>query len=59
MMCKSFARPLLDYSKIIYDHAYSASFHQNIEKMQYNEALAMTVTSKEKLYQKLDLELFQ
>ena len=52
---KSFRRLHLDYSDIICDKAYSASFHQNLEKIQYNSALAITGairrTSKEKLYQ--------
>ena len=57
---KSFARPHLDYGDIIYDQAYTASFHQKIESVQYNSALAITGairgTSKEKLYQELGLE---
>ena len=39
---KSFIRPLLDYGDIIYDRAYNTSFHQNIESIQYNAALAIT-----------------
>ena len=54
---KSFIRPHLDYSDIIYDEAYNSSFHQ---KIQYNLALAITGairrTSKENLYQELGLE---
>ena len=54
---KSFIRPHLDYSDIIYDEAYNSSFHQ---KIQYNSALAITGairrTSKENLYQELGLE---
>ena len=57
---KSFIRPHLDYGDIIYDKAYNSSFHQNLEKIQYNSALAITGairgTSKEKLYQELGLE---
>ena len=49
-----FIRPHLDYGDIIYNQAYTASFHQNIESVQYNSALAITgairETSKEKLY---------
>ena len=45
---------------VIYDQAYTASFHQRIESVQYNSALAITGairgTSKEKLYHKLGLE---
>ena len=39
---KSFIRPHLDYGDIIYDRAYNTSFHQNIESIQYNTALAIT-----------------
>ena len=57
---KSFMRPHLDYGDIIYDKAYNSSFHQNLEKIQYNTALAITGairgTSKKKLYQELGLE---
>ena len=52
---KSFIRLHLDYGDIIYDKAYNRSFHQKLEKIQYNSALAITGarrgTSKEKLYQ--------
>ena len=57
---KSFIRPHLDYGEIIHDRAYNTSFHQNIELIQYNTALAITGavrgTSKEKLYQELGFE---
>ena len=57
---KSFIRPHRDYGDIIYDKAYNSSFHQNLKKIQYNLALAITGairgTSKEKLYQELGLE---
>ena len=60
---KSFIRPHLDYSDVIYDQAYTASFHQKIESVQYNSALAITGairgTSKEKLYHKLGLEFLE
>ena len=39
---KSFIRPLLDYEDIIYDRANTTSFHQIIESIQYNAALAIT-----------------
>ena len=59
---KSFIRPHLDYGDVIYDQAYTASFHQKIESVQYNSALAITGairrTSKGKLYQELGLETF-
>ena len=47
---KSFIRPHLDYGDIIYDQAYNASFHQKLGSVQYNAALAIRGTSKEKLY---------
>ena len=54
---KTFIKPHLDYADIIYDRAYNSSFHQNIESIQYNAALAITGairgTSKEKIYQEL------
>ena len=57
---RAFVRPHLDYSDIIYDEAYNASFHHKPELVQYNACLAvtgaMTGTSKEKLYQELGLE---
>ena len=57
---KSFARPHLDYGDIIYDQAFNESFHQRIEYIQYNAAIAITGairgTSSEKLYQELGLE---
>ena len=57
---KSFIRPHLDYGDIIYDQAYTALFHQKIESVQYNSALAITGairgTSKEKNYHELGLE---
>ena len=50
---KSFLRPHLDYGDVIYDRAYNTSFHQNIESIQYNAALAITGavrrTSREEL----------
>ena len=49
-------KPHLDYGEIIYDKAYNSSFHQNLEKIQYNSMLAITGASKEKLYQELGLE---
>ena len=57
---KSFIRPHLDYGDVIYDQAYTASFHQKIESVQYKSALAITGTirrtSKEKLCYELGLE---
>ena len=60
---KSFIRSHLDYGDIIYDRACNTSFHQNIESIQYNAALAITGavrgTSREKLYQELGFESLQ
>ena len=57
---KSFVRPHLDYSDIIYDQPNNASLSDKIQSVQYNAALAITGaitgTSKEKLYQELGLE---
>ena len=57
---KSFIRPHLDYGDIIYDKAYNSSFYQNLEKTQYNSALAIAGairgTSKEKRYKELALK---
>ena len=57
---KSFIRPHLDYGDVIYDQAYTASFHQKIESIQYKSALAIKCTirrtSKEKLCHELGLE---
>ena len=54
---KSFIRPHLDCGDVIYDQAYTASFHQSV---QYNLALAITGavrgTSKENLYHEQGLE---
>ena len=57
---KSFIRPLLDYGDIIYDKAFNESFHEKLESLQYNAALAITGaikgSSTEKLYEELGLE---
>ena len=60
---KCFIRPHLDYGDIIYDEAYNLPFHQKLELIQYNAALALTgairASSSEKLYQELGLESLQ
>ena len=60
---KAFIGPHLDCRYIIYDQAYKESFHQKIESIQYNAALATTGTirgnSRKKLYQELGLESLQ
>ena len=57
---KSFVRPQLDYGAVIYGQHYNNSFHQKLESIQYNAALAITGairgSSREKLYQELGLE---
>ena len=51
---KAFIRPHLDYGDKIYDQAYKESFHQKLELIQYDAALAITGairgTSGKKLY---------
>ena len=39
---KSFIQPHFDYADIIYDQTYNTSFHQSLESLQYNAALART-----------------
>ena len=60
---KSFVRPHLDYGDVIYDQSYNNTFHQKMESIQYNAALAITGairgSSREKLYQELGLESLQ
>ena len=60
---KSFIRSHLGDGDIIYDRAYNTSFHQNIESVQHNVALAITrvvrETSREKPYQELGFESLQ
>ena len=54
---KAFIRPHLDYGDVTFDQAFNNSFHQKLESIQYNAALAITGairgTSMEKLYQEL------
>ena len=38
----------LDYGDIIYGKAYNTSFHQKLEKIQYNSALSITGASTKK-----------
>ena len=57
---KSFIRPHLDYTDIIYDQTKNLSLCNKIETCQYNAALAITGairgSSKERLYQELGFE---
>ena len=54
---KSFIKPHLDYGDVTYDQPSNTIFSSNIEPIQYNAALAITVTgaikgsSLEKLHQ--------
>ena len=60
---KSFIKPHLDYGDILYDQKFNNSFHERLELIQYNAALAMTGairgSSREKLYQELGFESLQ
>ena len=57
---KTFIRPNIDYGGVIYDRDFNESFHQRLESIQYNAAIAITGiisgTSSEKLFQELELE---
>ena len=57
---KAFVRSHLDYGDIIFEQAFHDSFHEKIESVQYDAALAITGIirgiSKEKLYQKQGFE---
>ena len=60
---KCFVRTHLDCGDIIYDEDFNNSFHQKIESLQYNAALAITGairgTSRERIYQELGLQSLQ
>ena len=60
---KFFVRPHLDFEDILYDHTFNNSFHEKLELIQYNAALALTSairsSSGEKLYQELGFESLQ
>ena len=57
---KAFIRPHLEYGDVIYERAFNKSFHQRLESILYNAAIAITGkirgTSSEKLFQELGLE---
>ena len=57
---KSFIRPHLDCSDVIYDQPNNSRLSDKIESVQYNAALPITGairgTSEEKLYQDVGLE---
>ena len=52
-------RPHLDYGDVIFDEAFNNSFHQRLEPIQYNAAMAIIGdirgTSEEKLIRNLVL----
>ena len=58
-----FVRNHINYSDIIYEQAFNNYFHQKIESLQYNSALAIIGAirgmSREKIYQELGLEFLQ
>ena len=60
---KSFLRPHLDYNVVTYFQSYNNTFHQKMESIQYNVALAtegnIRGSSGEKLYQELGLKSFK
>ena len=57
---KTFIRSHFNYADVIYDYSYKSSFHEKLESIQYNAALAVTGTVRgsfsEKFYQDLVLE---
>ena len=57
---KAFIRPNIDYCEFIYDQPHNESFCNNLEKLQYNAALAITDAikgaSKLKIYEELGFE---
>ena len=50
-----FIRPHLGYGDILYDHTHNNPFHEKLEPIQYNAALATTgairASSREEIYQ--------
>ena len=54
---KSFIKPHVDYGDIIYDQAYNVSFHQKLESIQNNVALATTGAVRGTPIEKLPHEL--
>ena len=59
-MYKAFLRPNIDYCDFIYDQPQNESFCNNLEKLQYNAALAINGaikgSSKLKIYEELGLQ---
>ena len=44
---KTFIRPHLDYGDVICDRVFNELFHQRLESIQYNAAVAITTTIRE------------
>ena len=44
---------------VIYDQFFNSSFHQKLQSIEYSAVLALTGTSREKVYQDLGLESLQ
>ena len=42
VICKSFIRPHIDHGDILYDQTFNSSFHEKLESIQHNAALAIT-----------------
>ena len=57
---KTFICRHFDYAAVVYGQSYKSSFHEKLEAIQYNAALAVSGavrgSSSEKLYQELGLE---
>ena len=57
---EAFIGPHLNYGDVVFDQAFNNFFHQRLDSIQYNAALAITgairKTSKEKLYQEVRFE---
>ena len=60
---KTFIRSNLGCADVVYNQSYKSSFHEKLESIQYNAALAVTGTIRgsfsEKRYQELGLESLQ
>ena len=59
ILYKSFIRPHLDYGDITNNKDYNSSFHQNLEKIQYNSAVAIRGTSEKKTLPRVRIRISQ
>ena len=57
ILYKSFIRPHLDYGDITNNKDYNSSFHQNLEKIQYNSAVAIRGTSQRKTLHRVRIRI--